>query len=128
MKDRLGLGFRPSGDPLAIAGVTIYLPTRRACRLVLESFLDIIEGEAAVLPLLVSLNDVDADGFGVNIIPHTAAVTSFGALRPGDPVNLEVDMLARYVARILGQSNLGQSNLGQSTLGQTTAATGARGA
>ncbi|MCC7282334.1 MAG: riboflavin synthase, partial [Acetobacteraceae bacterium] len=41
------------------------------------------------------------DAFGVNIIPHTAAVTTFGAARQGEPVNLEIDLLARYVARIL---------------------------
>jgi ATP-dependent helicase/nuclease subunit B len=61
MNDKLGLGFKPGGDPLALAGVTIYLPTRRACRLVRESFLDIVRSEAAILPQLVSLNDVDAD-------------------------------------------------------------------
>ncbi len=48
----------------------------------------------------MTVNEVADDTFGVNIIPHTAAVTSFGALRPGDAVNLEIDMLARYVARL----------------------------
>ena len=43
----------------------------------------------------------DADWFEVAIIPHTLAVTTLGALTPGDRVNLEVDMLARYVARML---------------------------
>ena len=38
--------------------------------------------------------------FGVNIIPHTAAVTTFGTLQPGDRVNIEIDTLARYVARL----------------------------
>lgn len=46
-------------------------------------------------------NDDDSMRFGVTIIPHTAAVTGFGAARPGDRVNLEVDALARYVARLL---------------------------
>ena len=35
------------------------------------------------------------------IIPHTLAVTTFGAVRPGDPVNLEVDLMARYAARLI---------------------------
>jgi ATP-dependent helicase/nuclease subunit B len=61
MNDRLGLGFRPGGDPLALADVTIYLPTRRATRLVRETFLDVVKGDAAILPRLVSLNDVDED-------------------------------------------------------------------
>jgi riboflavin synthase len=59
------------------------------------------KGSIAVDGISLTVNDVDADAFGVNIIPHTAAVTSFGALKPGDPVNLEIDLLARYVARIL---------------------------
>lgn len=61
MNDKLGLGFKPGGDPLALADVTIYLPTRRALRLLRETFLDIVKGDAAILPRLVSLNDVDAD-------------------------------------------------------------------
>lgn len=45
----------------------------------------------------------DARGtrFGVNIIPHTQAVTTWGMAKAGDPVNLEIDMLARYVARLV---------------------------
>lgn len=39
--------------------------------------------------------------FGVNIIPHTQAVTTWGVAKTGDPVNLEIDMLARYVARLV---------------------------
>ena len=48
----------------------------------------------------VAGNEAEGDTFGVNIIPHTAAVTRFGALRPGEAVNIEIDMLARYVARL----------------------------
>jgi riboflavin synthase len=46
-------------------------------------------------------HDKGADWFEVAIIPHTLQVTTLGALTPGDRVNLEVDMLARYVARML---------------------------
>jgi riboflavin synthase len=46
------------------------------------------------------VNTVEGQRFGVNIIPHTAAHTTLGALRPGDSVNIEIDMLARYVARL----------------------------
>jgi len=51
----------------------------------------------------VSLTVVDAlaDGFTVAIIPHTAEVTSLGTRQPGDPVNLEVDVMAKYVERLL---------------------------
>src|SRR4051812_4533805 len=61
MEDRLGLGFRPGGDPLALAAATIYLPTRRACRLAHQIFLDVLKREAAILPRIVPIGDVDED-------------------------------------------------------------------
>jgi riboflavin synthase len=62
------------------------------------------KGSVAVDGVSLTVNDVDGDTFGVNIIPHTAAVTRFGSLRPGDRVNIEIDMLARYVARLAERS------------------------
>jgi riboflavin synthase len=59
-----------------------------------------VKGSIAVDGVSLTVNEVTDDTFGVNVIPHTAAVTSFGTLRPGDAVNLEIDMLARYVARL----------------------------
>ncbi len=59
-----------------------------------------VKGSVAVDGVSLTVNAVAGDTFGVNIIPHTAAVTGFGTLRPGDPVNIEIDMLARYVARL----------------------------
>jgi riboflavin synthase len=58
------------------------------------------KGSIAVDGVSLTVNEVTDDTFGVNIIPHTASVTGFGSLRPGDAVNLEIDMLARYVARL----------------------------
>src|SRR5271165_3633180 len=58
------------------------------------------KGSIAVNGVSLTVNDVQGSSFGVNIIPHTAAVTSFGTLQPGDPVNIEIDTLARYVARL----------------------------
>lgn len=46
------------------------------------------------------MNEVDGASFGVNIIPHTRQVTTWGHVAPGDLVNLEVDTMARYVARL----------------------------
>ena len=46
------------------------------------------------------MNEVEGARFGVNIIPHTLAVTTWGEARAGDLVNLEIDTLARYVARL----------------------------
>ena len=59
-----------------------------------------VKGSIAVDGVSLTVNEVTDDTFGVNIIPHTTSVTSFGLLRPGDAVNLEIDMLARYVARL----------------------------
>ena len=63
------------------------------------------KGSIAVDGISLTVNSVEdqPDGsvhFGLNIIPHTASVTRFGILKPGDPVNIEIDMLARYVARL----------------------------
>ncbi len=61
MTDRLGLGFRPGADPLSLAAATIYLPTRRACRLAQTIFLDVLKSDAAILPRIVPIGDVDED-------------------------------------------------------------------
>lgn len=60
-----------------------------------------VKGSVAVDGVSLTVNEVDAESFGVNIIPHTAAMTSFGTLQPGDAVNIEIDTLARYVARLM---------------------------
>jgi riboflavin synthase len=60
-----------------------------------------VKGSIAVDGVSLTVNEVDDASFTVNIIPHTTAVTCFGLLTPADPVNIEIDMLARYVARLL---------------------------
>ena len=59
------LGFAQShdmaGDPLALAAATIYLPTRRACRLMRDAFLGTRNGDAAILPRIVAIGDIDED-------------------------------------------------------------------
>jgi riboflavin synthase len=59
-----------------------------------------VKGSVAIDGVSLTVNEVAGDTFGVNIIPHTASVTGFGALQPNDPVNIEIDTLARYVARL----------------------------
>ena len=54
-------GFPASHDPLELARATLYLPTRRACRLARDEFLRRIEGDAAILPRIVALGDLDED-------------------------------------------------------------------
>ncbi len=58
------------------------------------------KGSVAVDGVSLTVNEVQGARFGVNIIPHTAAVTGFGTLQVGDGVNIEIDTLARYVARL----------------------------
>lgn len=58
------------------------------------------KGSIAVDGISLTVNEIGADRFGVNIIPHTQQMTSLGSAVPGARVNLEVDMLARYVARL----------------------------
>ena len=58
------------------------------------------KGSVAVDGVSLTVNWVEGDVFEVNIIPHTMRLTTLGALQPGGVVNLEVDVLARYVARL----------------------------
>jgi riboflavin synthase len=60
------------------------------------------KGSVALDGVSLTVNEVEGDRFGVNIIPHTQERTTFHALKEGDRMNLEVDMLARYVARLVG--------------------------
>jgi ATP-dependent helicase/nuclease subunit B len=55
------LGFRFADDPLALAAATLYLPTRRACRLARDAFLDVLDRDAAILPRIVAIGDIDED-------------------------------------------------------------------
>ena len=59
------------------------------------------KGSVAVDGISLTVNEVDAKRFGVNVISHTQAVTTLGQAKVGQRVNLEVDMLARYVQRLL---------------------------
>lgn len=61
------------------------------------------KGSVTVSGVSLTVNAVDGDRFEVNLIPHTRAVTTFRTLAAGDRVNLEVDMLARYLERMLGR-------------------------
>lgn len=60
-----------------------------------------VKGSISVDGVSLTVNEVGDGRFGVNLIPHTLLVTTFGSGGEGDRVNLEIDMLARYVARLL---------------------------
>jgi ATP-dependent helicase/nuclease subunit B len=55
------LGVVAAGDPLALASATLYLPTRRACRLLRDAFLDMLDSDAAILPRIIAIGDIDED-------------------------------------------------------------------
>ena len=61
----------------------------------------VAKGSITVNGTSLTVMQVDHDGFAVGLIPHTLAVTTLGTLAPGDPVNLEVDVIAKYVERML---------------------------
>jgi riboflavin synthase len=58
------------------------------------------KGSVTLDGVSLTVNEVAGEVFGVNLIPHTREVTTLGALGVGDPVNLEVDILARYLERL----------------------------
>jgi riboflavin synthase len=65
------------------------------------------KGSVALDGVSLTVNEVQGNRFGVNLIPHTLTHTTFGAAKVGDAVNFEIDMLARYVARLTGQTIAG---------------------
>jgi riboflavin synthase len=58
------------------------------------------KGSVALDGISLTVNNVEGDTFSVLVIPHTLQATTFGALRKDDEVNLEVDTMARYAARL----------------------------
>jgi len=61
------------------------------------------KGSATIEGVSLTVNEVDGRRFGVNLIPHTREVTTLGALAVGDAVNLEIDIIARYVERLIAR-------------------------
>jgi riboflavin synthase len=61
------------------------------------------KGSVALDGVSLTVNEVEGSVFGINIILHTWEATTFGQLKAGDSLNMEADLMARYVARILGR-------------------------
>jgi riboflavin synthase len=61
------------------------------------------KGSVALDGVSLTVNEVEGRRFGVNLVPVTLAKTTLGSLKPGDTVNLELDVIARYVARLLAR-------------------------
>ena len=105
--DELG-GHIVSGHVDGVASVVDVRPDGESRRITFEVPASLAKyiaskGSVALDGVSLTVNEVDGARFGVNIIPHTQDATTFGTLKAGDRVNLEIDMLARYVARLAGQ-------------------------
>ena len=59
------------------------------------------KGSICIDGVSLTVNEVEGRRFGVNIIPHTQEATTLGGLRPGDAVNVEIDLIARYLDRLI---------------------------
>jgi riboflavin synthase len=98
-------GHLVTGHIDGLARVTDSAPDGDSVRFVLDApaeFAQFIaaKGSVALNGVSLTVNEVDATHFGVNIIPYTLTHTTWGDRKPGDLINLEVDLLARYVERI----------------------------
>ncbi|MEV0968669.1 riboflavin synthase [Microtetraspora glauca] len=65
------------------------------------------KGSIAVDGVSLTVSGVDSGGFAVSLIPTTLDLTTLGRKQPGDPVNLEVDVIAKYVEKLIGAHGLG---------------------
>jgi len=103
--DELG-GHLVLGHVDGIARIAERQPEAESVRFVFEAPQELApfiapKGSVALDGVSLTVNEVAQNRFGVNIIPHTLACTNLGSLQPGQRMNLEIDLIARYVARLL---------------------------
>ena len=103
--DELG-GHIVSGHIDGVARVIDRRPEGESVRFVIEAPTALApfiasKGSVALDGISLTINEVEDARFGVNIIPYTLSHTSLGEARPGHPMNLEIDPIARYVLRLL---------------------------
>ena len=104
LSDRLD-GHLVSGHVDGVGEVVAFEAAGESKRLVVRATAELAryiarKGSIAVQGVSLTVNGVEGRRFHVNLIPHTLAVTTLGALAAGAPVNLEVDLVARYVERL----------------------------
>jgi len=109
LADRLG-GHLVSGHVDGVGRVVAVEPDARSQRWVFEvpsalSRYIAAKGSVCIDGVSLTVNEVAANRFGVNLIPHTIGATTFQDKRVGDAVNIEVDLIARYVERLHGISS-----------------------
>lgn len=105
--DELG-GHIVSGHVDAVASIVEMVPEGDSMRFTFEApdaFAKYIapKGSVSLDGVSLTVNEVQGNRFGVNIISHTQGATTFGGRQVGDRINMEIDTIARYVARILGK-------------------------
>ena len=105
LNDRLG-GHLVSGHIDGLGRVVDIQPDARSQRWTFEVPVTLAryiasKGSICIDGVSLTVNEVDGLRFGVNLIPHTQEVTTFGARRVGDAVNIEVDRMARYAERLV---------------------------
>lgn len=103
--DELG-GHIVSGHVDGLAELIKLYPEGESTRLLFEAPKALAryiaeKGSVALDGVSLTVNEVEDNRFGINVIPHTLQVTTFGNLKPGMHVNLEIDTIARYVARLV---------------------------
>ncbi len=106
LADRLD-GHLVSGHVDGVGEVVAFEPVGESRRLVVRAPAELAKyiarkGSIAVQGVSLTVNRVDGREFEINLIPHTLEVTTLKSLAPGARVNLEVDLIARYVERMLG--------------------------
>ena len=99
-------GHIVTGHIDAVAEIVRVVPEGESTRMVFEVPVNLArfvapKGSVALDGVSLTVNEVDGARFGVNIIPHTFKVTTFGRAKPGSKVNFEIDLLARYVSRLV---------------------------
>ena len=103
--DELG-GHIVAGHVDGVARILAVRPDGQSQRLTVEAPRDLArfiasKGSVALDGISLTVNEVEQNRFGINVIPHTLTHTTWSAKKPGDRVNLEVDVFARYVARAM---------------------------
>ncbi len=105
LADRLG-GHLVSGHVDGVGDVLAFEDLRESWRLAVRAPQALakyiaVKGSITINGVSLTVNEVNGEEFSVNLIPHTLAVTTLNELRAGSKVNLEVDLIARYVERML---------------------------
>ena len=111
LSDRLG-GHLVSGHVDGVGEVAKFEPVGESYELVIRAPQSLAryiarKGSVTVDGVSLTVNRVDGAEFSINLIPHTLSVTTLRRLAPGSRVNLEVDLVARYVERMLGGIDAG---------------------